>query len=125
MSDDSSCTGAELSIFYLTVQVRHEAIQALDGWSKSQNLKQVILTAKKYNIVSWLKAAYSQLVRIGGVLPFDELTNPPAVDWETIARLLHIKYQYAVNGNYFYSCDKCGSGKICCGVVDDMVEKTF
>jgi hypothetical protein len=109
----------------LAVQVRREAIKALDGWSKSQTLKQVILTAKKYHIVDWLKVAYTQLIRNRQALQVDELANPPAVDWETIARLLHIKYQYAISGNYFNTCAKCGTGRICCGAVDSMVENTF
>jgi hypothetical protein len=110
---------------FLALQVRREAIKALDGWSKSQTLKQVILTAKKYHIVDWLKVAYTQLIRNRHPLPFDELANPPAVDWETITRLLQIKYQYVISGNHSNPCMKCGLGRICCGVVDPMVEKTF
>jgi len=59
------------------------------------------------------------------VLPFDELSDPPAVDWETIARLIHIKYDYRVTGKYFGSCSRCGTGGICCGTVDTMVQEIF
>ena len=68
-------------------------------------------------------------------LPFDELTDPPAVDWETIARLLYIREQHAkaMQAPSFspapsvtaLQCLQCGSGGICCGVVDPLVEESF
>src|SRR5258705_13231218 len=65
------------------------AIEALHKWTKAQSPKQIVLMAKKYNIITWLKAAYTQFIL--QVNPFDELTRPPRVDWETIARLFYIK----------------------------------
>ena len=88
--------------------------------------------AKKYNIVTWLKAAYTQLRHVPQ--PFFELTDPPAVDWETIARLLYIRERHAKamqapsiwpapSGTV--QCLQCGSGGICCGVVNPLVEELF
>jgi hypothetical protein len=107
------------------VQIRREAIQALEGWTQSQSLKQIILIAKKYDIVSWLKAAYTQL-EWSTTLPFDELIDAPAIDWETLARLLYIKHIKGTEYRaYVNKCPECKSGRICCGVVDEKVEEVF
>jgi hypothetical protein len=113
-------------LLIIAVQVRREAIQGLDGWTKSQSLKQVILTARKYNIISWLKAAYTQLVDPDSHFPLEDLTDPPAMDWETIAKILHVNLQRKISDyDYPDSCGICGTGRICCGVVDPLIEETF
>jgi len=57
--------------------------------------------------------------------PLEELSNPPAVDWETIAKLIQIKHQHAlvVHGGCF-NRRKCGS-QACDGIVGPMVENMF
>jgi hypothetical protein len=149
MSDNPSSTTCLCQADLFVDQIRQEAIQALEGWTKSQSLKQVVLTAKKYNVVPWLRTAYSQLV-LQSTLPFDELTIPPAVDWETIARLLftqqtlkpqrfgetislwdsEVPVPAVPQSNFIikpssYPCNKCRSGKICCGYIAPSVEKIF
>jgi len=105
------------------VQIRREAIQALDGWVKSQSLKQIVLIAKRYEIVSWLEIAYSQLSS-KVPLPFDELTNHPAVDWETIARLLYAQQRMS-HGDIAKCCPQCRTGKFCCKFIAPQVQSLF
>lgn len=72
------------------IQLRNKVIQALDPWIASQDAKQVVLLAKKYRILKWLKDGYTRLLQQPS-LTADELSAAPSLDWKTIAKLLSVK----------------------------------
>lgn len=75
--------------------------------------------------------------------PFNELIEPPALDWETIARLqqLHMNYLDRAHdeeedndddddedndeGDSGSMCDNCAEGKFCCGYVHPDIHNFF
>ena len=81
----------ELINFYM--QIRNRAIQALEDWKNNQSAKEVVLLAKKYRILKWLKDGYTRVLQQPS-LTAAELSATPSLDWETIAKLLSAKLAY-------------------------------
>jgi len=70
--------------------------------------KEAIFLAKKFRVVSWLKTAYTCILQ--NPLKIEELSQAPALDWETIARLLYAKQLgFIPPGNYY--CSFCRIGQ--------------
>jgi len=93
---------SELKIF----QIRCQAITVLDPYVKSITAKGAVLLAKKYHVAMWLHAAYARILQT----PFkiEDLLQSPALDWETIARLLYAKQLCLLpSGNATYHCTFC------------------
>jgi hypothetical protein len=93
--------------------------------------KDAILLAKKFRVVSWLKAAYTCILRTP--LKIEELSQTPALDWETIARLLYAKQVGLFPpGNYYCSsCTRSIRGEALCvcgsfvGRIGSSIEESF
>ena len=99
-----------LSSFCIMIylQIRQKAITALNTWvTQTQNAKEAVLIAKKYQLLPWLKSSYLRLLQ-QNTLTIEELSSYPGLDWETIARLFYIAKQ--VQGSQMnYNCSNCGN----------------
>ncbi len=114
-------------------QIRSQAITVLDPYVMSKTAKDAVLLAKKYHVAKWLKAAYTRILQ--APLKIEELLQTPALDWETIARLLYAKQLGLFpSGNATYYCAFCRSPvrseSLCtCRVfatrIDPSIEESF
>jgi len=73
--------------------VRNRAIEALETYIAVLDAKEVVLLAKKYRVLKWLKSGYNRLLRQNPTVSVVELSAVPSLDWESIARLLSVKLQ--------------------------------
>lgn len=69
--------------------------------------KEAVLFAKKYRVISWLKASYRRLLQ-KDPLTIEELSSHPALDWETMGRLFYLRQDLTdMQKTHNYYCATC------------------
>ncbi|PPR06868.1 hypothetical protein CVT26_003992 [Gymnopilus dilepis] len=80
-----------LSAMWFFKEIRQKAIASLAFLIKEKSVYERIALAREYRIRSWLQEAYVELVERGSLTPDEMRKGQFALDWETIARLMHIR----------------------------------
>lgn len=90
---------SEMGLMGFHFQIRDRAIQALEPRIRLENYsaKEIVLLAKKYRVLKWLKNGYTFILRQSIGLSASELSAVPSLDWETIGRLLSAKLRMQLN----------------------------
>ena len=99
--------------------------------TETHDAKEAVLLAKKYRVLSWLKASYGRLLQ-KTPLTIEELSSHPGLDWETMARLFYLKQETPLTNQqraYYYYCGTCSlhvaPGQICLTCRDTRLESVF
>jgi len=135
-----------LATMWFFKKIRTRAITELSDLIKVKTVMERFRLAKEYRVADWLRNAYLELTQ---KLPLDLEELRPAepysdnwdaikweatsMDWETIARILHLQTKLAASGPGYeftgttFQCYECGGlyGQICKCRVLPMVNEAF
>ncbi|KDR75485.1 hypothetical protein GALMADRAFT_483801 [Galerina marginata CBS 339.88] len=110
-------------------EIRTKAITALSSLLIQQDVLEKISLGRRYRVSAWIQDGYVQLVQ-KKPLVLEELRMPPSValDWETIARICHIRENFIITTFGGAWCDQCGTSQgntICRCYCLPKIEKMF
>lgn len=76
----------------------------------TRNDLEIIHISKKYRVVDWLRACYKKLAWASTELLIESLLSPPfPLDWETMAKIYHIRDTICRSGAASnLKCGECG-----------------
>ncbi|KJA28690.1 hypothetical protein HYPSUDRAFT_211367 [Hypholoma sublateritium FD-334 SS-4] len=102
----------DLATFWEFTKLRKEIISNLSPMITTRNDLEIIFISRKYRVVDWLCACYKKLAWSSSELLIKSLLSPPfSLDWETIAKIYHIRDLISRSGaNSNTKCGECGEG---------------
>ncbi|CAA7260400.1 unnamed protein product [Cyclocybe aegerita] len=90
MDYDNWVGALHLSTMWEFNQIRERAINAISPILAEKNTVEVVLLAKQYRVLNWLRDAYIRLVDQSS-LSIEDLRTPLTLDWETTTRIFYAR----------------------------------
>ncbi|KAJ3500255.1 hypothetical protein NLJ89_g9879 [Agrocybe chaxingu] len=104
-------------------EIREKVISAMSPMLAEKDAAEIVLLAKKYRVVDWLRDAYTRLVE-QPTLTLADVRSPFTLDFETIAQIFYIRSaspHYTIQFVYcpyctnniqgYQSCPYCSQGR--------------
>ncbi|CAA7260401.1 unnamed protein product [Cyclocybe aegerita] len=89
-------------------EIRKKAISAISPMLAEKNAAEIVLLAKKYRVVDWLRDAYTRLVE-QPTLTLADVRNPFTLDYETISQIFYVRSASPHYTMQFVYCPYCSN----------------